>query len=134
MKKIFFLFNLFSFSIFASEYNNYPFDWTNHFGIISQNGRVIWNDDWIYGILFFDGTFGNYPLRYGLNINENYSLFNTGYFPKQYVELDTNFIDTRLQYTQGDYYLDMLSIRTRYVDKSRLLSINGYKKTFTGPY
>tara|TARA_B100001750_G_scaffold67344_1_gene53433 strand:+ start:2013 stop:3611 length:1599 start_codon:yes stop_codon:yes gene_type:complete len=134
LKKIFFLFNLFSFSIFASEYNNYPFDWTNHFGVISQNGRVIWNDDWIYGILFFDGTFGNYPLRYGLNINENYSLFNTGYFPKQDVELDTNFVDTRLQYTQGDYYLDMLSIRTRYVDKSRLLSINGYKKTFTGPY
>ena len=37
-------------------------------------------------------------------------------------------------YTQGDYYLDRLFIKTRYADKARLLTFNGHKKTFTGPY
>ena len=134
MKKIYFLLSLFSFSIFANEYKNYPFDWTNHFGVASHNGRVIWNNDWMYGILFFDGTFSNYPLRYGFDIDENFSLFYNSYFPNQEAEFDTNFVDTHLLYTQGDYYLDRLFIKTRYADKSRLLTFNGHKKTFTGPY
>ena len=134
LKKIFFLCNLFSISIFANEYINYPFDWTNHFGLISKNGRVIWNDDWMYGILFFDGTFTNYPKRYGLDLNKNFTLFNTGAFLNQELELDTTFVNTRIQYTQGDYYLDMLSINTTYADTIRLLTMNGHKKTYTGPY
>ena len=84
----------------------------------------------MYGILFFDGTFSNYPLRYGFDIDENFSLFYNGYFPNQEAEFDTNFVDTHLLYTQGDYYLDRLFIKTTYADKSRLLIFNGYKKTF----
>ena len=63
LKRILFFFYFFSTAILPNEYTIYPFDWTNHFGVISENGRVIWNDDWMYGLLFFDGTFTNYPKR-----------------------------------------------------------------------
>lgn len=134
MKKILFICNFFSISIFANQYINYPFDWTNHYGVISQDGRVIWSDDWTYGILFFDGTFTNYPKRYGLDVNESYSLVNSGSFSSKEFLLDTTFVKTQVQYTQGDYYLDKLFVNSTYSDKIRLLSINAYKKTFTGPY
>jgi len=134
LKKILFFWNLFSISIFANEFINYPFDWTNHFGVISNNGRVIWNDDWKYGILLFDGTFSNYPKRYGLDINKDFTLYNNSVPLHQEHRLDSAFVNTRIQYTQGDYYLDMLSVNTTYADKIRLLTMNGYKKTYTGPY
>jgi len=134
LKKILFFCNIFSISIFANEFINYPFDWTNHFGVISKNGRVIWNDDWKHGILFFDGTFSNYPKRYGLDINKHYHLNNNDMPLYKGPELDSAFTNSRIQYTQGDYYLDMLSINTKYSDKIRLLNMNGFKKTYTGPF
>jgi len=134
LKKILFFCNLFSISIFANEFINYPFDWTNHFGVISKNGRVIWNDDWKYGILFFDGTFTNYPKRYGLDINKDFTIYNNSSPRYQEPKLDSAYVNTRVQYTQGDYYLDMLSVNSTYADKIRLLTMNGYKKTYTGPY
>ena len=134
LKRILFFFYFFSTAILPNEYTNYPFDWTNHFGVISENGRVIWNDDWMYGLLFFDGTFTNYPKRYGLDLDENFSLFKNRNIPNQQYELDTSFVNTRIQYSQGDYYLDMLSVNTEYVDRNRLISMNGFKKTYTGPY
>ena len=118
LKRILFFFYFFSTAILPNEYTNYPFDWTNHFGVISENGRVIWNDDWMYGLLFFDGTFTNYPKRYGLDLDENFSLFKNRNIPNQQYELDTSFVNTRIQYSQGDYYLDMLSVNTEYVDKN----------------
>ena len=134
LKKILFFCYLFFTLIFANEFINYPFDWTNHFGVISKNGRVIWNDDWKHGILFFDGTFSNYPNRYGLDINKEYHLNNNSVPMNKVVELDSAFTNTRIQYTQGDYYLDMLSISTKYADKIGLFTMNGFKKRYTGPY
>ncbi len=59
-----------------------PYDWSGQYGAISNGGRLMWNQDWSVGVLFFDGTFANYPTRFGTSYNNNFELLNIDDFYK----------------------------------------------------
>ena len=83
MKRILFLLIIFLSVLISQRYKNYPFDWSDHFGLITQNGSAMWNEDWTSGILFFDGTFAHYPKRFGHVISYDFAIVQPGYFSKQ---------------------------------------------------
>ena len=58
-----------------------PFDWSGQNGLISVNGQLFWNQDWMSGPLYFDGTFSNYPLRYGSSYFESFQPVNFNEIP-----------------------------------------------------
>ena len=118
----------------SQGYKNYPFDWSDHFGLITQNGSVMWNEDWTSGILFFDGTFTHYPKRFGSAISYDFAIARPGKFFKTQNTLDSSYVDSRIKYTQGDYFLDMLTLTANFSDGIRLITWNGFKKTYGGPY
>ena len=43
-------------SLFLTNYNFISFDHSDHFGVVSNNGIIIWNEDWHSSNLLFDGT------------------------------------------------------------------------------
>ncbi len=61
-----------------------PYDWSGQYGVISNNGRLMWNQDWRLGVLFIDGTFSNYPTRFGPSYKNNFELSNTAEFYQGY--------------------------------------------------
>ena len=134
MKRILFILIIFFSGLISQEYKNYPFDWSDHFGVITQNGSVIWNEDWMSGILFFDGTFTHYPKRFGSVISHDIVTARPGYFFNAENTLDSSYVDSRIKYTQGDYFLDMLALTANFSDGMRLVTWNGFKKTYGGPY
>ena len=83
MKRILFLLIIFLSVLISQRYKNYPFDWSDHFGLITQNGSAMWNEGWTSGILFFDGTFTHYPKRFGSVISYDFAIAQPGYFFKQ---------------------------------------------------
>ena len=94
----------------------------------------MWNEDWTSGILFFDGTFAHYPKRFGSVISSDFGVVRFGQIFKTENTLDSSYVDTRVKYTQGDYFLDMLSLTANFSDGTRLITWNGFKKTYGGPY
>ena len=58
-----------------------PFDWSGQNGLISVNGQLFWNQDWMSGPLYFDGTFSNYPFRYGSSYLESFQPVNFNEIP-----------------------------------------------------
>jgi len=133
MKRILFLLIIFLSGLISEGYKNYPFDWSDHFGVITQNGSVMWNEDWMSGVLFFDGTFNYYPKRFGSVISNNIVTVQPGYFLKEKTALDSSYEDSHIKYTQGDYFLDMLDLTANFSDGMRLITWNGFKKTYGGP-
>ena len=134
MKRILFILIIIFSGLISQEYKNYPFDWSNHFGVITKNGNVMWNEDWMSGILFFDGTFTHYPKRFGSVISYDIVTARPGYFFNADNALDSSYVDSRIKYTQGDYFLDMLALTANFSDGMRLITYNGFKKTYGGPY
>ena len=122
MKRILFLLIIFLSGLISEGYKNYPFDWSDHFGVITQNGSVMWNEDWMSGVLFFDGTFNYYPKRFGSVISNNIVTVQPGYFLKEKNALDSSYVDSRIKYTQGDYFLDMLALTANFSDGMRLIT------------
>ena len=133
MKRILFLLIIFLSGLISEGYKNYPFDWSDHFGVITQNGSVMWNEDWMSGVLFFDGTFNYYPKRFGSVISNNIVTVQPGYFLKEKNALDSSYVDSHIKYTQGDYFLDILDLTANFSDGMRLITWNGFKKTYGGP-
>ena len=119
MKRILFLLIIFLSGLISEGYKNYPFDWSDHFGVITQNGSVMWNEDWMSGVLFFDGTFNYYPKRFGSVISNNIVTVQPGYFLKEKTALDSSYVDSHIKYTQGDYFLDMLDLTANFSDGMR---------------
>jgi len=72
LKRILFLLIIFFSGLISQGYKNYPFDWSDHFGVITKNGSLMWNEDWMSGVLFFDGTFTHYPKRFGSVISYDF--------------------------------------------------------------
>jgi len=134
MKRILFLLIIILSVLKSQGYKNYPFDWSNHFGLITQNGSVMWNEDWTSGILFFDGTFTHYPKRFGSIISYDFAIVQPGHFFIAENTSDSSYVDSRIKYTQGDYFLDMLTVKANFSDGMRLITWNGFKKTYGGPY
>jgi hypothetical protein len=122
-------------SILSGFSDDIPFDWSGQYGVITNNGRLMWNQDWTLGVLLFDGTFVNYPTRIGLLYKKNFGLSNISDF---YDELhsfpDSSQIKSKIDYYRGDFSYDQLEIEVNFLEKNRIISLNGFKRTYKGPY
>ncbi len=117
-------------SLFSQTYDSIPFDWGGQFGLINDNGSILWKKDWRSNRLFFDGTWAIYPRMYGPEI-ENGFLTKENKIP---TNLDSIKLESYFQYDQGDYLLDRLAIGLTYKLKNRFLHMHGFKRTFMGNY
>ncbi|NHZ86658.1 MAG: hypothetical protein GWP19_12390 [Planctomycetia bacterium] len=112
-----------------------PYDWSGQYGVISNNGRLMWNQDWELGVLLIDGTFANYPTRFGSSYKNNFRLSNTGeYYKRLYSFPDSSQIKSSIDYYRGDFSYDQLEIDAQFSEKTRIISFNGFKRTYNGPY
>lgn len=120
---------LFSFS------DDIPFDWSGQYGVFTNNGRLMWNQDWTLGVLLFDGTFTNYPTRFGSSYKKNFGLSNTSQFYNGLHSFsDSSQIKSRIDYYRGDFSYDQLEINAEFSEKNRVIFLNGFKRTYNGPY
>jgi hypothetical protein len=118
-----------------SQTDGIPYDWSGQYGVITNNGRLMWNQDWTLGVLLIDGTFANYPIRFGTSYNNNFKLFNTGDFYQGLHSFpDSSLIKSRINYYRGDFSYDQLEIDAEFAQKNRIISLNGFKRTYNGPY
>ena len=115
--------------LISNDYNFISFDHSDHFGEVSKNGVVVWNQDWHSGNLLFDGTWANYPGMYGPYIKKNYNRSE----PKS-VNVDTNHVDSYFNYSEGDYGFNNFSVGLGYLEKNRHLQLEGFKRSYLGPY
>ena len=112
-----------------------PYDWSGQYGVISNNGRLMWNQDWTVGVLLIDGTFANYPTRFGSSYKNNFELLNAGDFYQGLHSFpDSSQIKSRIDYYRGDFSYDQLEIDVEFAEKNRVISLNGFKRTYKGPY
>ena len=115
--------------LLSNDYNFLSFDHSDHFGEVSKNGVVLWNQDWHSSNLLFDGTWANYPGMYGPYIKKNYNRSE----PKS-VNVDSNHVDSYFNYSEGDYGFNNLSVGLGYLEKNRHLQLEGFKRSYLGPY
>ncbi|MCK4904497.1 MAG: hypothetical protein KAS35_07370, partial [Candidatus Marinimicrobia bacterium] len=84
--------------------NDIPYDWSGQYGIMTNNGRLMWNQDWGIGVLLIDGTFTNYPTRFGSSYKNNFKLSSTADFYKELHSFpDSSQIKSRIDYYRGDF-------------------------------
>ena len=53
---------------FSQNKVNMLFDYSRHQGYVINEGVMLWNQDWSSGPFFFDGSFENYPSKFGPRI------------------------------------------------------------------
>lgn len=123
------------FSMLFGQSEDIPYDWSGQYGVITKNGRLMWNQDWSVGVLLFDGTFSNYPTRFGPSYKNNYKLSNTAdYIMGLHSFPDSSQLKSRIDYYRGDFSYDQLEIDAQYSEKNRVISFSGFKRTYKGPY
>ncbi|NHZ85294.1 MAG: hypothetical protein GWP19_05375 [Planctomycetia bacterium] len=134
MNKYLIIFVLFI-SVLFGQSDDIPYDWSGQYGVITNNGRLMWNQDWRIGVLLIDGTFANYPTRFGPSYKNNFKFSNTGDF---YEELhafpDSSRIKSNIDYYRGDFSYDQLEINAEFAKKNCVIFLNGFKRTYKGPY
>jgi hypothetical protein len=134
MNKYLLIIGIFATSIF-SQTDDIPYDWSGQYGVITNNGRLMWNQDWTLGTLFIDGTFSNYPTRFGSSYKNNFEILNTGdFFDGIHCFPDSSQIKSKIDYYRGDFSYDQLEIDAEFAKKNRIISLNGFKRTYDGPY
>ena len=95
----------------------------------------MWNQDWVLGVLLIDGTFSNYPTRFGSSYKSNFELLNTNdFYEGKYSYPDSSHIKSKIDYYRGDFSYDQLEIDAEFAKKNRIISFNGFKRTYNGPY
>jgi hypothetical protein len=115
--------------------NDIPYDWSGQYGIMTNNGRLMWNQDWGIGVLLIDGTFTNYPTRFGSSYKNNFKLSSTADFYKELHSFpDSSQIKSRIDYYRGDFSYDQLEIDAQFSEKNRVIFLSGFKRTYKGPY
>ena len=115
--------------VMAQDKLNMPYDFSRHQGYVINNGSIMWNEDWSSGNFFFDGTFANYPSKFGPQIESGY--FNSTI---DSTLSDSDYTTSYFDYIQGDYYLDNLDIGLEYSTNNKKTSLNGFKKRYAGAY
>ncbi|MBT3300393.1 MAG: hypothetical protein HN657_06345 [Candidatus Marinimicrobia bacterium] len=103
-----------------------PIDLGGHYGLASEDGRAIWNQDWESGPFLFDGTFAHYPARYGPWIQKGRQATFSDTLA------DTVLVDSWFNYEQGDYNYDALDLGLNTLGEKRKISLNAYKRSFPG--
>ncbi len=127
--KIFLHFFLINSILVSNDHSFISFDHSDHFGAVSKNGVVIWNQDWRSNNLLFDGTWANYPGMYGPYIKKNYN--NLG---RKVVSVDSNYVDSYFNYSEGDYGFNNFSSGLVYFEKNSFFQLEGFKRSYLGPY
>ena len=117
-----------------SSPNILPFDWSGQNGLLSVNGQLFWNHDWMSGPLYFDGTFSNFPLRFGPSYLHSFQPDNAGEIPKMESIPDSAQISSSFDYRKGDYLFDQLDVQAGFSDGTRLLKMNGFKRSYAGSF
>jgi len=134
MNKYLIIIILFTSSLFGLS-DDIPYDWSGQYGVISNNGRLMWNQDWSVGVLLFDGTFANYPTRFGTSYKNSYHLSNTSDYNNELHSFpDSSQIKSMIDYYRGDFSYDQLEIDVEFAEKNRVIVFNGFKRTYKGPY
>ena len=134
MNKYLLIIGILATSIF-SQTDDIPYDWSGQYGVITNNGRLMWNQDWVLGVLLIDGTFSNYPTRFGSSYKNNFELLNTGdFYDGMHSFPDSSQIKSKIDYYRGDFSYDQLEIDAEFAEKNRIISLNGFKRTYNGPY
>ncbi len=117
-----------------SSPNILPFDWSGQNGLLSVNGQLFWNHDWMSGPLYFDGTFSNFPLRFGPSYLHSFQPDKAGEVPKMESIPDSAQISSSFDYRKGDYLFDQLDVQAGFSDGTRLLKMNGFKRSYAGSF
>jgi hypothetical protein len=122
-------------SMLFSFDDDIPFDWSGQYGVITNNGRLMWNQDWTLGVLLFDGTFVNYPTRFGSSYKKNFRLSNISeFYNGLHFFPDSSQIKSRVDYYRGDFSYDKLEINAEFSEKNRVIYLSGFKRSYKGPY
>ncbi|MBT4784700.1 MAG: hypothetical protein HOO21_05060, partial [Candidatus Marinimicrobia bacterium] len=114
--------------LFSQEYI-VPFDWSGQNGFMIYEGSLFWNRSWTSGVLLFDGTYSNYPERYGKHTSKKFNPLNIGSLPVFNDLPDSSNINTHFNYNRGDYNFDQLSLIANYESKDQYININGFKRS-----
>ena len=115
--------------VFSQSKVNMPFDYSKHQGYVINEGAMLWNQDWSSGPFFFDGSFENYPSKFGPQIEAEYFSPNID----STVD-DSNSVSSYFDYVQGDYFLDNLDIGLKFINKNNKIILNGFKRKYAGAY
>ena len=95
--------------------------------------KLMWNQDWQVGVLLFDGTFSNYPTRFGSSYRNNFTIKNTADFYDEVMHfLIQQKSEVTVDYYRGDFSYDQLEIDFNFEEKNRIISLNGFKRTYNG--
>ncbi len=109
-----------------------PFDWAGQNGIIITEGALFWNRSWTSGMLLFDGTYSNYPQRYGTHTSNQFQVAKTGKLPAFHELPDSNNIESFFDYYSGDYLYNQLEVGADFEEPNKRLGIRGFKRTHGG--
>lgn len=122
-------------SILFAQFDDIPYDWAGQYGVLSNNGQLMWNQDWQVGVLLFDGTLTNYPTRFGDLYQNNFLIkYPTDYYSKIDAIPDSTKMSSKLNYHRGDFSHDQLEINLNFEETNRIISLTGFKRTYQGPY
>lgn len=134
MNKYFIIIVIFISLVFGQS-DDIPYDWSGQYGVITNNGRLMWNQDWALGVLLIDGTFANYPTCFGSSYKNNFILSNIGdLYNGLHSFTDSSQIKSRIDYYRGDFSYDQLEIDAEFSEKGRIIFLSGFKRTYKGPY
>ena len=123
------------FSMLMAQSDDIPYDWSGQYGVISNDGRVMWNQDWTSGVLFFDGSFANYPTRYGQSYSNNFKINSVAdFYDRQHKYPDSTLILSKINYHRGDFSYDQLEFDIEFAEKNRIITLNGFKRNYGGAY
>lgn len=126
----FFILILSSTFLISSTIEKISFDWGGQYGLIKNNGSVLFNTDWRSNHLFFDGTWANFPTMYGELIETGFNDIVSIGFDNE--NNDSLYSNTDVLYKIGDFSLDQFSFNIESSDKNRAYNIYAFKRSFAG--
>ena len=130
IKKYFLLFLLLS--ALNANIKNISYDWAGQNGIVIYNGSLLWNRSWYSGLLFFDGNYSSYPIRYGKHTSKRIKLNSGSNMPDFYDLPDSSHILSYFDHSRGDYNYSKLDIGLNYQAPNKFWKLEGFKRDFYG--
>lgn len=128
-----FLFVSFFSQMLSADPESFPYEWSGQFGHLSDQGQVIWNQDWMSGPLVLDGSWMHFPHRYGPGLFNQRAKYKRT-IPKEESFPDSLVIQNYFDYVRGDYLFDQLEADAVFANETRKIRLNGFKRTFAGVY
>ncbi len=118
----------------AQEGEVLPLDWVDQNGLLQVNGHLFWNQDWVSGPLFFDGTYTAYPARYGPSMVKRFKPYHIGRTTFPVLLPDSNTVVTYFDYRRGDHFLDQIEVGGDFGTPLRQVRLRGFKRNYTGDH